>query len=225
MMQSISSVPQAIAIPPQATSDAGLIALWLGNYRSANTRGAYGSDAEAFVRFVGKPLRETTLGDVQAFAAAVANLAPATVARRLSSVKSLVGFAHRLGYLQFDVAAPVQLPAIKDDLAQKILTEWQVQRMLEAERHPRNAAILRLLYSSGMRVSELCGLRWRDLQERDQGGQITVLGKAARRGQFFCRRRSGSGSAHCAVPQACRAALCSCRAKTARWIDLACIGS
>jgi integrase/recombinase XerD len=92
----------------------------------------------------------------------------------------LVGFAHRLGYLPFDVAAPVQLPAIKDELAQKILTEWQVQKLLEMEKHPRNAAILRLLYSSGVRVSELCGLRWKDLTERDEGGQITVLGKGGK---------------------------------------------
>jgi integrase/recombinase XerD len=180
MMHSLSAVAQAVEIPPQATSDAGMIALWLGNYRSPNTRGAYGSDVQAFARVVGKPLRETTLHDVQAFAASIGDMAPATVARRLSSVKSLVGFAHRLGYLAFDVAAPVQLPAIKDDLAQKILTEWQVQRMLELERHPRNAAVLRLLYSSGMRVSELCGLCWRDLLERDEGGQITVLGKGGK---------------------------------------------
>lgn len=107
-------------------------------------------------------------------------MAPASVARRLSSLKSLVGFAHRLGYLAFDVAAPVQLPAIQDRLAERILTEWQVQRMLELERHPRNTAILRLLYSSGIRVSELCGLRWKDCIARTEGGQITVLGKGAK---------------------------------------------
>lgn len=167
-------------VAASASSDEGLVDLWIGNYRSANTRGAYRTDLAAFVGFVGKPLRTVTLGDVQAFAASLANLAPATISRRLSAVKSLVGFGHRLGYLAFDVAAPVQLPGIKDELGEKILTEWQVQRMLELERHPRNAAILRLLYSSGVRVSELCGLRWRDLTERHEGGQITVLGKGAK---------------------------------------------
>jgi integrase/recombinase XerD len=178
MMQSLS--PPAPLRIVQATSDTGLIDLWVGNYRSANTRYAYGRDVRLFLRFVGKPLREVTLGDVQAFAASIEQMAPASVARRLSSVKSLVGFAHRLGYLAFDVAAPVQLPAIQDRLAERILTEWQVQRMLEMERHPRNAAILRTLYISGIRVSELCGLRWRDCIARAEGGQITVLGKGGK---------------------------------------------
>lgn len=164
----------------QATSDAGMIDLWIQNYRSTNTRHAYATDVQAFSRFVGKPLRQVMLRDVQAFRASLQHMSAASVARRLSAIKSLVGFAHRLGYLPFDVAAPVQLPAIKDDLAQKILTEWQVQRLLEMERHPRNAAILRLLYSSGIRVSELCALCWKDCLARDEGGQITVLGKGAK---------------------------------------------
>ena len=34
----------------------------------------------------------------------------------------------------------------------------------------------RLLYFAGLRVSELCDLKWRDLKARDDGGQITVFG-------------------------------------------------
>jgi integrase/recombinase XerD len=39
---------------------------------------------------------------------------------------------------------------------------------------------LRLLYGAGLRVSELCGLRWRDVVERDDSGQITVYGKGGK---------------------------------------------
>lgn len=170
----------AIQAVPRVTSDERLLDLWIGNYRSANTRDAYASDLAVFMRFVAKPLRSVTLDDVQAFAASIEALAPASVARRLSAVKSLVGFGHRMGWLQFDVAAPIQLPAIKDELAQKILTEWQVQRLLELERHPRNGTILRVLYITGVRVSELCGICWKDLVERNEGGQVTVLGKGAK---------------------------------------------
>ena len=48
------------------------------------------------------------------------------------------------------------------------------------ERHPRNRVILRLLYGAGLRVSELCGLKQRDCQPRDEAGQITIFGKGGK---------------------------------------------
>src|SRR2546428_1630504 len=44
----------------------------------------------------------------------------------------------------------------------------------------RNRVLLRLLYRAGLRVSELCGLLWRDVQERGDAGQITVTGKGGK---------------------------------------------
>jgi len=71
----------------------------------------------------------------------------------------------------------VQLPAVKDTLAERIMSESDVQRMLALETDPRNAALLRLIYAAGLRISEACGLRWRDLTQRDDAGQVTVFGK------------------------------------------------
>lgn len=167
-------------VPAQANSDSEMVALWLRTFRSGNTRSAYSHDVSAFFGFTLAPLHSVTVGAIQAFAQTLEHLAPATVARRLSAVKSLIALAHRLGYLPFDVGAPIQLPAIKDKLAERILSEWQVQRMLELERGARNGALLRLIYSAGLRVSEACGLCWRDLSERGDAGQITVLGKGGR---------------------------------------------
>jgi integrase/recombinase XerD len=169
-----------MAMSPQASSDGEMIALWLASFRSRNTRGAYAHDLDVFIRFTLVPLHSVTVRMIQAFVSTLDHLAPATVARRLSAVKSLIALAHRLGYLPFDVGAPIQLPAIKDRLAERILSEWQVQRMLELERGTRNAALLRLIYSAGLRVSEACGLCWRDLSERGEAGQITVLGKGGK---------------------------------------------
>lgn len=182
-VQSTSSILEAPApavIPAQASGDADMISLWLASFRSHNTRSAYAADVRTFMYFMQSPLRSCTVRTIQAFAATLEHFAPATAARRLSAVKSLIALAHRLGYLPFDVGAPIQLPVIKDQLAERILSEWQVQRMLELERGVRNAALLRLIYSAGLRVSEACGLCWRDLAERGDAGQITVLGKGGK---------------------------------------------
>lgn len=184
----LATLETGVVIAPQATNDDDMVSLWLGNYRSVNTVQSYATDMRAFRSFCPKPLRSVTVRDVQAFGASLGGFADATAGRRLSAVKSLIGFAHRVGYVPFDVAAPVQLPSIRDTLAERIMTEEQVQRLLWAAETPqrkgpytrRNATLLRTLYGAGMRVSEVCGLRWRDLAVRVDTGQITIFGKGGK---------------------------------------------
>ncbi len=160
----------------QAHSDAQLLEIWLHG-RSRHTQRAYAADVTRFLAGAGKPLAGVTLADLQSFADSLADLAPATRYRILSAVKSLLAFGHRIGYLPFDVGRALRLPAIRCRLAERILPEAEVHRMLSLEPDERNRAILTLLYASGVRVSELCGLCWRDVQAAGEGAQITVFGK------------------------------------------------
>ena len=102
----------------QAATDEQLVALWLHG-RPADTRRAYARDAARFFEAVGRPLGRVRLADVQAYADGLADLAPATRARRLNAVKSLFAFALRLGYVPFNVAAPVRAPAVKAARAER----------------------------------------------------------------------------------------------------------
>lgn len=163
----------------EAQTDEQLIELWLHG-RSRHTQRAYRSDTDRFQRFVCCPLHQVRLEDVQRYSDALeaTGLSPGTIHRALSAVKSLFSFAHRLGYLPFDTAKPLKLRGFQDGLAQRILDEAQVQRLLAMERNPRNRALLYLMYASGVRVSEICGLKWKYCQSRgDDGGQIVVFGK------------------------------------------------
>lgn len=180
MTGDLQTIHAAVPVPPQAHSDDDLIALWLGNYHSPNTVLSYATDLRAFRAQCAIPLRSVTVRDLQVFNASLSGLASATISRKLSAVKSMIAFAHRIGYLAFDVGAPIQLPAIKDQLSERIMTEWDVQQLLGLTRRPRDSALLRLLYSAGLRISEACGLRWRDMTERDDSGQITVFGKGGK---------------------------------------------
>jgi integrase/recombinase XerD len=134
----------------QAESDAQLLELWLFG-RSPHTQRAYRREASRFLAhpaLAGKPLRQVTLGDVQAFASALAEpaapLGLPSQARALAAVKSLLAFGHRLGYLPFDVGGALRLPRLKNALAERILSEADVHRLLALESDPRNRTLLRL---------------------------------------------------------------------------------
>lgn len=168
--------------PVQASSDDQMIELWLGRYRSKKTLSAFRNDLEHFRRAVPKPFREIVLRDIQAWGLAMEAIhKPASVSRRLSAVRSLFGFAHKIGYLQWNVAAAVTLPPIEDKLAQRIITEDQMMKLLAVLRNKRDSALLRLLYIGGLRISEASGLRWRHLTPRDAGEmQLSIFGKGGK---------------------------------------------
>lgn len=82
------------------------------------------------------------------------------------------------GVLTFNVGKLVKPPKVKNTLAERILTEHQVLHLIASEPGLRNQVLLRFLYATGARVSEVCALRWRDLQATRKGrGQVTFLGK------------------------------------------------
>lgn len=164
-----------------ADRSAELIALWLHG-RSPHTQAAYRTAVTAFRVCCPAPLDQVTLGDLQAWAdqLAATDLAPASRALRLTALKSLLAFGHRIGVLPVDVGAALRVPARRDRLSERILEEAAVQRLLALEPHPRNHALLRLAYATGLRVSELASLTWRDLVPRGDGGTLSVVGKGAK---------------------------------------------
>ena len=164
---------------PQAHHDLHLIELWLHG-RPEHTRRAYRADIDRFRKFCSKPWPAVALADLQAFADSLEGLEAASRYRCLSSLKSLLAFGHRLGYLPFDVGRVLRLPAVKNALAERILSETDLHRILTLEPDARNRVLLFLLYASGVRRGELAGLVWKNLQASGDSGQITVFGKGGK---------------------------------------------
>ena len=181
-METLPATVQCQTVAPrQADNDEQLIEIWLHG-RSIHTQRAYRSDIDQCLRAVAKPLNRITLRDLQKYADDLEgkDLAPASRHRKLSSIKSLFSWGHRIGYIAFDTARPLRLPSLRETLSQRILTHGEVTRMIAMEPDPRNRVMLLVLYASGIRVSELVALRWKDFQDRDGGCQITVMGKGGR---------------------------------------------
>ncbi|MDI9636220.1 integrase, partial [Geitlerinema splendidum] len=141
--------------PSQTTEQ--VLAMWLHG-KSPETVSAYSRVAEHLIDFIGKPLTQWTLGDLQRWQDSLSGKAPNTISTYTAIAKSLIGFAHQLGAIPFNVAMPVKAPKSKDCLSQRILSESQVLTMIALESNPRNKLILKTLYYAGLRVSELCNL-------------------------------------------------------------------
>ncbi|NJM22945.1 MAG: tyrosine-type recombinase/integrase [Richelia sp. SM1_7_0] len=158
-------------------SNTSLIDLWLHG-KSANTVDGYRRYAERFFTSVGdKPLGEVTLMDFQLWEV---SLKCSDNSKRVAvgAIKSLFSFAKELGIISSNLGILVKSPKAKNRLAERILTEEEVQSLINCATTQRDRVIIRLLYFAGLRVSELCALKWRDLKDRkDGGGQITVFGK------------------------------------------------
>ena len=170
-------------------TDHEFLGLWLGTRSSADTRRAYRAEVERFLAFVRKPLDSVTLADVQGYAEKLGqgSLQPASQNRALTAIKSLLSFGQSTGYLAFNAGAAIPLRPDRNNLARRILDENAVARLVEAAPAGRNRLILKLLYVSGVRVSELCRLSWPDAQERREGGQITVFGKGGKTRNILLR--------------------------------------
>jgi integrase/recombinase XerD len=123
-----------------------------------------------------------TLGDLQGFADQLmqSELSDSSVKRILSSIKSLFSFGHRIGYLAFDVGAPLKIPSTRETIAERILSQEEVQNIISSVEDTRNKLIIKTLYYTGIRISELVSLKWKDLQHRENGGQMVILGKGGK---------------------------------------------
>ena len=163
----------------QADNDNQVLTMWLHG-RPQTTQRAYTYEVQGVIGAIGKNLKAITLGDLQGYFSTRATLAPASQARAINATKSLFSFAQRIGYLTFNPCAAIISPKIKNTLAERILPENQVHTMIALEPSHRNRVLLRLLYAAGVRVSEICGLKWKDTQEREGAGQVTIFGKGGK---------------------------------------------
>jgi integrase/recombinase XerC len=105
-----------------------------------------------------------------------------TVSRRLSVIKGFLKFLHREEYIKKNVAKLISLPKAHEKLPVILKAEEVIQLIenIPVDRLPgkRMRAIVELLYSTGIRVSELIGLTYEQVDLR--GGFIRVLGKGSK---------------------------------------------
>ena len=151
---------------------------------STNTLHAYRRDLAKFALYAAKrglTLDQFTHSTVIDFLRTLylRKLDSRTVARHLVTIRHLFRFAFTEGIIKEDPAANVAAPKFRRSLPE-FLSVAEVDRLL---RQPdvtstlglRDKAMIELLYSTGLRVSELCGLKAADMQL--EAGCLRCLGK------------------------------------------------
>jgi len=183
----VSQYRQAISELSPAQAEMKLITLWLDGKAESSVR-AYQRYVKHFLRFLRKPLRHITYEDLVEYSTQFSTQSASTRRIYLAAVKSLISFAHKIGYLPFNVGMALKLGEIPDAINERYLDEADIKLMVRAaaamvgdaksaKRQAiarRNLLIVKLLYQAGLRSHELCQLTWGDLSARGDSGQVYV---------------------------------------------------
>ncbi|MGJ4729704.1 tyrosine recombinase XerC [Luteimonas sp. SDU101] len=183
---------------------------------SPHTLDGYRRDLEALSAWAEAQAGVIALGeaDVRAFIAAEhrRGLSPKSLQRRLSAVRGFYQWLLRHERIAANPAAGVRAPKAPRKLPQ-VLDADEAKSLVEVPTDAplglRDRAMLELFYSSGLRLSELCTLRWGDLHLEQ--GLVNVVGKGGKErivpvGSFACealrewRRDSGGRDASPVFP-------------------------
>ena len=157
--------------------------------RAVNTISSYRRDLVAYLGFLAardvalEQVKEGLLHDYVAFQRA-ASRAPASVARAMAAVRSLHQFLVDEGVASVDPTAEVATPRVPSGLP-KALSEAEVNALLAAVLGldtvaRRDRSILEVLYGTGMRISELCGLSLSDIDLTESIARVFGKGSKER---------------------------------------------
>lgn len=158
------------------------------NY-SVNTQEAYGHDLTYFMRFLSErdmsPI-DVKLDDLEQFAASLHEYAigARSQSRILFGVRSFYRFLTLDGYLEVDPTELLESPILPKHLPTYLSTE-EVDRLedsidLESNEGQRNRAIIEVLFSCGLRVSELVNLKLSGLNLNEHFMRVTGKGDKER---------------------------------------------
>jgi len=145
--------------------------LFLANQNSEGTKRTYRVELNLFFRFIGKTVDQVTSGDLLSYKDFISHLRPATISRKLTTLRAFFSFAVAEGIIDRDPSASVKLPRIPDPRP-KALSLSELRKLFSVIDRTtpgglRDYAMFRLMVSGGLRRAEVRDLDHADLEPKD----------------------------------------------------------
>lgn len=162
---------------------------WLKSPRRASprTRQAYTANVRRFVKSINKPFNEATIPDILDYQSSLTDqYAERSCAQMIASIRSFYKYTNNREVTTLNLS---RIETAKVTMAVdhgKLLSVEEVEAMIDAAKlDPVAYLLIRVLYLTGARKSEILNLCWRDLRPQEEGGSIEIAGKGNKNRKLF----------------------------------------
>lgn len=160
----------------------------VGEQKSSNTIKAYIKDVEQMLDCIGKLEENISYADLLNWKASISGMASASVNRKIVAVSGYFKFLHDVDAISANPAA--NLKSVKVHNKEKLaMSREDVGKMLAVCTSNRQKAMLYMLGSTGMRVSELTGLGYKQYRDRVDN-QLVITGKGDKQRVVYLNRQA-----------------------------------
>lgn len=156
----------------------GYINYLIANKKSDNTIKNYTKHIQSALDFIGKEEKDITYSDLINWQASISNLSSATIALEINSIRSYFKYLTAVGEININPTTELVAPKIKNKVKPYCTTE-DIRSMLNNTRSYRDRAVIALIASTGLRMSEMAQItmdQWNEMVHFNSRNLI-ILGK------------------------------------------------
>lgn len=150
----------------------------IADKKSENTIKNYTRYINQMLEYVNKPVEEISFLDLTAWKASISHLAPASMNIQIAAVRSYFKFLTSAKVIFENPATDIAATKVKNK-EKHYMTAEQVRSILNACKNKKDEAIIRVYCTTGLRFSELSGIKFSDYLNMNDN-ELVILGKGAK---------------------------------------------
>lgn len=131
---------------------------------SKNTIDSYRRDLYGLTEFAGEDINKIDRQNINSYIRSLKenNLKPTSIIRKVATIRGFFKWVYSIGIISKNPASAIEQPKVPQKLP-KVVSVKEIEEMLHSNLNSTQALIMELLYSAGLRVSELVNLKVNDI--------------------------------------------------------------